>query len=223
MEVFYYIPSYSADDAVSCGLKLSEWHDTEQLIYGQKRKCLRTLINPRDDIVSYNDSSLVCIKIEVSDSYCVIAEKLYSMMSGKWPEFETRYQDSMISYDKYVFGMYRFPECLVFSTVIAEQVSILNKKKDIPLLYDKSEKLYLCNLMANFNENNELSQDYLMYSLLDVLSREGAYTHYKDPASGYAVFVSSKTDENIITAMPDTEKLAQEVQDGRVIFRRLDT
>lgn len=205
MEVYYYVPSSILEDSICCGLKLSESYDTEVLINGVKRKCFSAFITPRDDMSSYNNDELVCIKLEVPNDYCVITEKYYKMFSDKFPEFYDLYTESIIESHKYIFGMYRLPECLVFTSIIGEQISILNRKKDSPILFDKSEEIYLNNYMEDLNEKYDDIQDMLLYCFLDRLTLEGKYKKSIHSKIKTASFKEKKTGKLIITKLPELD------------------
>jgi hypothetical protein len=63
VEVYYYIPVEEAENAVECGLKLSRWFEKEVMLNGESKKCISTLLNPRDDLNKFKSAEMNCIKL----------------------------------------------------------------------------------------------------------------------------------------------------------------
>jgi len=75
VEVYYYIPKEEVENAVECGLKLSEYFDKEVVIGNTRQKCISALLNPKDDMEKYRSESLRCVKLELPPEYCFVADK----------------------------------------------------------------------------------------------------------------------------------------------------
>ena len=144
-EVYFYVHNAAVGNAVDCGLKLSEWHCGEAYINGSYKKYILTLLNPRDNMELYLSREHTCLKLNVSNNYCYVAEGGLRIAGRKHPLLMEMYEKSIIPVEEYVFGRYRLPECLVVSTVIGGNIFVLDKRKDSPVLYNSSRELYLSN------------------------------------------------------------------------------
>ncbi|ACL74521.1 hypothetical protein [Ruminiclostridium cellulolyticum] len=190
-EVYYYASSDKVSDIIDCGLKLSASYDKEVLIDGNVQQCFVGLINPRDDINSYNSQSLTCIKINVRSDKCYVADSfVYDTIKDK-PENLELYNKSVIPLEKYIFGTYRKPECLITSTILAGEASRLDRCMDLPVIYENSEALYINNILNNFKEQYNNFDDHLLYSLFSRLAEMGKVDTIKSSDGGKAIFISS--------------------------------
>ncbi|MDO8685454.1 MAG: hypothetical protein Q7J78_02155 [Clostridiales bacterium] len=141
--LYYYLPAGEAKNAVDCGLKLSNWHTREVYFDGMQRQCLVAYLNPKDDMGKFNNSDLVCVKVEIDERQCFVGDGFLYNLSESSSELTDLYINTLMPIGKYVFGTFRLPECLIFSTLIPGQISMLDRRLDIPVLYDNSEQLYL--------------------------------------------------------------------------------
>lgn len=198
VEVYFYMPAKQADDVVGCGIKLSEWYNREVEIDGERKKCISTLLNPRDDYGKYMSADYKCLKLEVLPKYCHVADRVLYQSGLAFPEVMDKYVRSIIPVEKYTFGRYRLPECLVTSTVIGDYVSLLDKRLDSPILFNNSGELYINNIIEGFKEENDDFNDVLLYFYFDNMVRIGKMRKVEDPASSMAVF-TLETDGRIYT------------------------
>ncbi len=190
-EVYYYIPADKSDHIVECGLKLSVWFDKEVLIEGVMKKCISALLSPKDDMNKFTDNSLRCIRMELPSEYCYVGDKYLFELGRDKPELMNLYYKSVIPLENYIFGSYRLPECLVTTTVIAEQIHIVNKAQDIPVLFNNSEELYLSNLLEFNKEIYKNFEDMILYCFYTKLSELGIFVKIEDKDKGMAVFIEN--------------------------------
>ncbi len=189
-EVYYYVSSDKVSDILDCGLKLSAFFDKEVMIEGDVQQCFAGLINPRDDMGSYNSDSLTCIKINVRSDKCYVADRfVYDTIKEK-PENLELYNKSVIPLEKYIFGTYRKPECLITSTILAGEAARLDRCMDLPVIYENSETLYINNIINNFREQYDKFDDYLLYSFFSRLEEMGKVNTIKSSDGGKAVFTT---------------------------------
>ncbi|AEY64422.1 hypothetical protein [Clostridium sp. BNL1100] len=189
-EVYYYVSSDKVSDILDCGLKLSAFFDKEVMIEGDVQQCFAGLINPRDDMYSYNSESLTCIKINVRSDKCYVADRfVYDTIKEK-PENLELYNKSVIPLEKYIFGTYRKPECLITSTILAGEAARLDRCMDLPVIYENSETLYINNIINNFREQYHEFDDYLLYSFFSRLEEMGKVNTIKSSDGGKAVFTT---------------------------------
>jgi|LSQX01.1.fsa_nt_gb hypothetical protein len=192
VEVYYYIPAEEVENAVECGLKLSKWNDKEVHIGIENKRCMSALLNPKDDILKYKDENMKCVKLELYPRYSYVADKYLYEVGLKHPEIMELYKDSVMPIEQYTFGLYRLPECLVTSTVIGEQISILDKRLDSPILFDNSEELYINNIIEDYKENNENFNDVLLYYFYKSMVDKGNLIKIEDDGNDIVVFLDKK-------------------------------
>ena len=205
VEVYFYIPAKDVENAVECGLKLSEWFSKEVEIDGSKRKCISALLNPRDDQNKYMSEEFKCVKLEVMLKYCHIADASLYKTGLTVPEVMKMYQQTIIPVDKYTFGKYRLPECLVTSTVVGDGISVLDKRLDSPVLFNGSEELYVNGITENFKEKYEDFGDALLYSFYSKLSDIKRLQKVEDVTNGMAVFYDEKEKMVYTARIPNME------------------
>lgn len=193
VEVYYYVPVEEVESAVECGLKLSKWHNKEVNIEADRKKCMSALLNPKDDIEKYKSDSFRCVKLEVFSGYCYAADKYLYDVGLNHPEIMDLYYKSIIPVEKYTFGLYRLPECLVTSTVLGDQISILDKRLDSPVLFDNSEELYINNIIEDYKEKYPGFNDIMLYYFYCNLERKGKMRKIEDRGKSTVVFQDKET------------------------------
>ncbi|MCX7920789.1 MAG: hypothetical protein N3B21_02010 [Clostridia bacterium] len=189
VEVYYYIPVNEVDNAVECGLKLSKWAEKEVTIDGESRKCISALLNPKDDMEKYKSADYKCVKLELPHKYCFMADRHLYEVGKKSPTVMDMYTGSIIPIENYIFGSYRLPECLVITTVIAGQISILGKRLDSPVLFNNSEELYINNIIESYKEEHDDFNDCLLYNFYCKLAEIGKADKIEDTDNKIAVFI----------------------------------
>jgi len=192
MDVFFYIDKPSRERVLECGLKLSEWAERKVFLSGIQHSCIKALLNPRDDMKKFEDDKYVPLKIRVNPKTTIIAEGLFyddSLFDHGMNKF---YNDSVIFLDKYIFGMYRRPECLLTGTVTNKFFKEMDRLIDVPVLYDSSEELYVHSqiekgkeMYGNFNEK-------LLYRYYKHLEEKGLYKMHSIMGSEYVIFESEE-------------------------------
>ncbi len=189
VEVYFYIPAGRAGDAVECGIKLSEWYSREASIDGVMKKCIAALLNPRDEYEKYMSSEYKCLKLEIPQKYCYVADRSLYEAGRRSPEAMDLYQNSIMPVPDYKFGDYRFPEALIITTVQREQISVTGKMLDTPVLYSNSLELYLNNLTAQLKEEDRDLDDTFLYLYFKWLCSQGKADMVCDGTDGPAVFI----------------------------------
>lgn len=203
VEVYFYLPAENAANAVECGLKLSEWYSREILIEDTVRKCIAALLNPRDDMKKYMSSEYKCIKMEIMPKYCFVGDSLLYLTGIENKEAMDMYLNSIVPVEKYSFGSFRLPECLITSTVIGEYISVLDKRLDSPILYNNSEELYVGNIIEDFKDKHDNFNDALLYSFFLKLSEMGNYRMIGSEGGSAAVFVNNRDGRTYTIRKPD--------------------
>jgi hypothetical protein len=203
IEVYYYLPVSKLELCVDCGIKLSEWYDKQVLIDGENRNCISALLNPRDDMGKYHSQDLRCAKLRVSAKYCYVADKsLYEIGMGN-TNIMKMYEESIIPVDKYIFGLYRNPECLITSTIIGGDIGILDKRIDSPVLFENSEKLYVDNLIERLANCSDNFNDMMLYGFFSKASETNRFDIIKDKEKKLIIFVDKINNDKYIVKEPD--------------------
>ena len=206
VEVYYYIPVDKAENAVACGIKLSEWYDREAGIGGSIKRCISTLLNPRDDYEKYISPDYKCLKLEIMSKYCFAADKFLYDAGITFPGVMEIYNRSIIPVENYTFGRYRLPECLVTSTIISDFVSILDKRLDSPILFNSSEELYMNNIIEGNKEIHSDFVDAMLYSFYSKLAEAGKVKCMEDACSGVAIFIDERDGRTYTLKITDLGK-----------------
>lgn len=207
IDVYYYIKKDKAEDAVSCGLKLSEWADREMVIGKEHKKCLVALLNPKDDIEKYRSDDLICLKIHVESRFCYAAERCLYKAGQKSEKLMKLYLGSIVPAGEYVFGRYRLPECLIITTMIGDNIKILNKKKDSPRLYESSGELYVNNIAEHFREKyKDFNNDILYYFLKNRADKNPRFEVVTDNEDDITFFLDNLTGKVITIGTPNCDE-----------------
>ena len=151
--VYFYVPVEKATDVIECGLKLSEWKVREQQTpwNAEPKPCFCALLHPDDDKRS-RDPAYRCVKIDIPAEDCIIADGDLYKLSMEYPDIRKKYIDTMVPLDRYLFGSFRNPECLIFKTILGDQISVYGKGLDDPILFENSETLYINNILERYND-----------------------------------------------------------------------
>jgi hypothetical protein len=203
VEVYFYIPADQAENAVECGIKLSEWYSREAQIEGAEKKCITALLNPRDDYDKYVSSEYKCLKLEVHPKYCHVADSLLYEVGKAYPEAMRLYQCSIVPIEKYVFGSYRLPEALITGTIIGDYVSVSGKGLDTPVLYSNSQDLYFSNLLEDLKEEHDDLDDTLLYFFFKKLCDEGKAECIEYGEGRLAIFTHKRDGRVYTLKIPD--------------------
>ncbi|MFO7611483.1 MAG: hypothetical protein R6W99_03210 [Clostridia bacterium] len=166
MIAYFYIDGNDAEETVECGLKLSIYGDPVLEDNGHPLKAIRALLSPKDDMEKYNDAGLECLKLDIPNGKLLVAEAAYLETGNrKW------FNESVVHAENYILGSYRNPCFLITFTVMNEYIGILDKKRDVPVLYDSSEELYIHNVKSEFEYKDNDFYDKALYGYLDVMRR----------------------------------------------------
>jgi hypothetical protein len=206
VEVYFYLPARHVENAIACGIKLSEWYSKEVELGGEKKKCISALLNPGDDKDRYASSEFRCLKLEVMPKYCYAADSYLYLAGVTNPDVMEMYRESIISIEQYRFGQFRLPECLVTCTVLGENVKVLDKRLDSPILYSNSEELYMGNMIESFKEAHSDFNDALLYFFFNKLTEIGKLKKIEDAACNMAIFSDAINGKVYTIKIPDMER-----------------
>ncbi|NLL06113.1 MAG: hypothetical protein GX270_10105 [Clostridiaceae bacterium] len=195
VEVYYYVPQDKVENSVECGLKLSQWYEKEVQIESENKICFCALLNPKDDMDKYKSKDYKCLKLELYPEYCFVADKSLYEIGLHNDDVMKLYIDSVMPVEEYTFGLYRLPECLITSTVIPEQISLLDKRLDSPILFNSSEELYINNVIEDFKQEYNDLNDRLLFGFLKGRATKGELEMIEKDGNSFVAFIDKKTDK----------------------------
>lgn len=192
MIVYYHIPEDKAKDAISFGMKLSEYGNFLINIGNGPKNVITAYLCPADDVKRYNRSGYTCLCIDFP------IEKTY-IMEGVYLETENTQalKASLTKAAEYRLGSYRKPLALITTTVFAERIKVLGKYMDVPMIVDDSEELYLKNALLELEEGDSGYYEKALYGYLTVTKE----AHMLYEKNGYAEYILNK--RKYIVRKPD--------------------
>lgn len=201
--VYFYVPTGKIRDIIDCGIKLSEWYDRELELPGQGfKKVIRALVNPWDDILKSKDPAYRCLRLEVNPDSCMVGDTDLYHIGQKEQAILERYRKTLVSLSEYRFGLYRNPECLVFTSILPDHIEVTGKVQDIPVLFENSKNLYSGNIMDSLEEGLQDSGNTLVYAYCRYIESVGGMRSLEDKELGLTLFIDTKTDAYIVTRIP---------------------
>ncbi|MCL2164250.1 MAG: hypothetical protein FWH55_07630 [Oscillospiraceae bacterium] len=163
VNVYYYVLNQLADDIVFSGLSMSKWAGREVMIGGSPKKCIITMLNPRDDMLLYKSPDHACIRISIPPEYCMIADKCLYEIGKTEPKVMKMYWDNLIPANEYRLGTFVKPEALVTATVIPGRIAIADRKADALSVIGDNTELYLNNHIESLKDKQEDIKNELLY------------------------------------------------------------
>lgn len=196
--VYFYVPANQLDEIVDCGMKLSEFSVREMILPGfqSPRTVLGTLLHPNDSTRS-TDPDWRCIKIEVDPRTALVGDAALNMPDEN-PQLTALYRNHLTTLEKYRFGTFRKPECLLTASVLSDNIEVVGKSQDIPMLYENSEQLYVSNQLSIMEERVPDAGDGLLCAwyeqqasrgiLEKTVTENGMHIYTAPGKDGYVVF-----------------------------------
>ena len=197
--VFIFLDNNCIDDALECGIKLSENADISIDIFGEAKRCMTGFLNPNDYENVYGKSCMLC---DIADKYCHIYEA--ALLDGGMTVDEEEFKNSVIPYDKYSLGMYRKPRVAIFATILPDAIHLQKQKYDIPMLYADSEQLYIDMEFDKLCEKHENYKELFVGLMYEKFGKDMGYScrrlagnmlFYKDTGKKSSIVINDKSDE----------------------------
>ncbi len=205
-EIYFYVGSNAAENAVECGLKLSEHASKYVVINEEVRKCITAFLNPKDDMEKYKSMDYKCLKFELPSKFCFVGDSYLYKAGLACPEVMKIYLNTIVPINNYIFGSFRLPECLITTTLLPGQISILDKRLDSPVLFDNSEEFYINNIIEINREENGDFNDAMLYCYYGTLARQNKLKKIEDNSKNIAVFIDESRNKTISIKIPDVLK-----------------
>lgn len=132
--IYFYVKSSKLNETLRYGIKLSQNFSHIIPIKNIEKKCMVGLLNPKDDIDKFNSDDYVCLKLNLYLEQCYIINDVSLVIPPK--EYE------IINIKDYKYGEFESPRVLFSCSILPEEITILNKTIDEPLLFDNSKDLF---------------------------------------------------------------------------------
>lgn len=132
--IYFYVKSSKLNETLRYGIKLSQNFSHIIPIKNVEKKCMVGLLNPKDDIDKFNSDEYVCLKLNLYLEQCYIINDVSLVIPPK--EYE------IINIKDYKYGEFESPRVLFSCSILPEEITILNKTIDEPLLFDNSKDLF---------------------------------------------------------------------------------
>lgn len=150
--IYFYVKSSKLNETLRYGIKLSENFSHRLPIKGLEKKCMVGLLNPKDDINKFQSDDFVCLKLNLYPEQCFIINEVALVIPPK--EYE------IIGLKDYKYGDIESPRVLFTCSILPEEITLLNKTIDEPLLFDNSKDLYYQIKIAKMMDELEPSEIY---------------------------------------------------------------
>lgn len=132
--IYFYVNSSKLNETLRYGIKLSQNFLYNIPIKGVEKKCMVGLLNPKDEIHKFQSEEYVCLKLNLYPEQCYIINEVSLIIPPK--EYE------IINLKDYKYGEFESPRVLFSCSILPEEITLLNKTIDEPLLFDNSKDLY---------------------------------------------------------------------------------
>lgn len=192
--VFIFLDNEYINDALECGIKLSEHGDVSIDIFGDKKKCMTGFLNPNDYDNSSNRSCMLC---DIADKYCHVYEA--ALLEGGMTVDDEVFKNTIIPYDRYSLGMYRKPRVAIHSTILPDAIRLQKRKYDIPMLYTNSEQLYVDMKFEQLCDSYENYKELMIGMMYQKFGKEIGYSLNK-LSDGMLLFEADDSNMNIIVS-----------------------
>jgi hypothetical protein len=134
--IYFYVDSSKLDKILSFGLKLSDNFSHTVPINGLEKRVFVGLLNPKDELTKYNSNEYTCLKINLYPEQCYVLNEVSLIITPKDGNY------NLIPLNEYNYGFYENPRVIFNTSILPEQISVLDETMDEPILYESSKDLY---------------------------------------------------------------------------------
>ena len=134
--IYYYVDSSKLSKIRSFGIKLSENFSNIIPINGLEKRVFVGLLNPKDDMTKYNSSQFTCLKINLYPEQCYVLNEVSLIIKPR----DNNY--NLIPLNDYIYGTYENPRVIFNTSILPEQIELLDDTMDEPILFDNSKDLF---------------------------------------------------------------------------------
>ncbi len=187
MKTYFYTTEEIANEAASCGLKLSHVANGTASVYGKEMPCIVTYLHPADCPGDCRGTAV--LKLTLEDGKAFVGEGLFA---------GSRFDQTLIPAKDYRVGTYRNPRCVLICSVFPEQIERYDSAMDEPLFYESSESLYRDTVMSKVQESDTFRE----LALRSFYNQEAELGHCDRVEEDDAVVYVSKEDGKIVFCFP---------------------
>ena len=134
--IYFYVDSSKLNKIKSFGLKLSDNFSHTIPIGNFEKRVFVGLLNPKDEPNKYNSDKYTCLKVNLYPEKCYVINEPSLIVTPKDGDY------GLISLNDYCYGQYPNPRVLFNSSILPEQIEVLDDIMDEPILFESSKDLY---------------------------------------------------------------------------------
>src|SRR5690554_2007857 len=149
MIVYHHVKNELVQDAVRFGMKLSDFADKSIKTTEGVKSVILAYISPADDKEKFENEEYTALALSVNMDKTYIIEGAYMRMDNVYA-----LSSSLVRASEYNLGLYREPLALITTSLFSENVKVLDKYMDVPIIVENSVELYLKNNLAELEETD---------------------------------------------------------------------
>ena len=157
--IYFYVDSSGLERIQKFGLKLSDNFSYTIPINGLEKRVFVGLLNPKDDLLKFNSNAFTCLKVYLYPEQCYVINEVSLIIKQK--------EYNIIPLKEYNFGTFESPRVIFNTSILPEQIEVLNKDIDEPTLFDNSKDLFYQMKIQDMLEKYDLQDIY--YALCEYL------------------------------------------------------
>jgi hypothetical protein len=157
--IYFYVDSSRLERILKFGLKLSDNFSNTIPINGLEKRVFVGLLNPKDDLMKFNSSTFTCLKVFLYPEQCYVINEVALIIKQR--------EYNIIPLKEYNFGTFENPRVIFNTSILPEQIEVLNKDIDEPTLFDNSKDLFYQMKIQDMLDKYDLQDIY--YALCEYL------------------------------------------------------
>ncbi len=134
--IYYYVDSSKLSKILSFGIKLSDNFSHTIPINGLEKRVFVGLLNPKDDNFKFSSKEFTCLKISLYPEQCYVVNEVNLIITPKDGNY------NLVPLNDYIYGSFENPRVVFNTSILPEQIEVLDDTIDEPLLYDNSKDLF---------------------------------------------------------------------------------
>ena len=134
--IYFYVDSSKLDRIKKFGLKLSENFSHEVVIGDLKKRVFVGLLHPKDEPKKYDSPQYTCLKVNLYPEQCYVLNEVSLIITPKDNDYH------LVSLNDYIYGTYENPRVIFNTSILPEQIEVLDDTIDEPILFENSKDLF---------------------------------------------------------------------------------
>ncbi len=163
--IYFYVDSSKLSTIQNFGLKLSDNFSHTIPINGLQKRVFVGLLNPKDDMFKYNSKDYTCLKVSLYEEQCYVLNEVQLIITPKDGDY------GLIRLSDYIYGTYENPRVIFNTSILPEQIEVLNDTIDEPILFENSKDLFYQIRIQRIID--ELNPEDVYYALCEYLDLRG--------------------------------------------------